>query len=231
MSVHLNQVIKSPKPFITITKGCSKFSHKIKEALNINSKKIELKFEGNTITLNESKIVRKLKSQIETADKLEKFKISEKKIQIGSTINRAIDETREELSDKLNKTKVSLTSSDKKEIFHRVAKKCGISESDIDTNSSQQFIKHLLSQQKQIQKVITHDLFLNKEQPNGDNAAVTKYVIGTLNARVQEIFFPDINFKKIKDCAESETKELLENKLNQANNEIVTLYFSIEKKR
>ncbi|EJD6042747.1 hypothetical protein NQ837_001033 [Providencia rettgeri] len=79
MSMHLNQVVKSPKPFITITKGCSKFSHKIKEALNINSKKIELKFENNTITLNEHKIVSKLKSQIEKVTLLKEFKKGEKK--------------------------------------------------------------------------------------------------------------------------------------------------------
>lgn len=223
MSVHLNQTVKSPKPFITIAKGCSKFSYKIKEALNINIKKIELKFEDNTTTLNENKIVRKLKFEIKKSVPLKEFKESEKKIQINSTINRAIDKTRAELSDKLNKTKVSLTSNDKKEIFHHVAKKCGISESDIDMNASQQFIKHILPQQNQIKKAIKHYLSLKKEQTNKNNAAVTKYVIDTVNARVQEIFFPDINFQEIKDCAKSEAKTLLENKLNQANNEIVTL--------
>lgn len=230
MSMHLNQVVKSPKPFITITKGCSKFSHKIKEALNINSKKIELKFENNTITLNEHKIVSKLKSQIEKVTLLKEFKKGEKKIQINSTINIAIDETRAKLSDKLDKTKVSLTSNDKKEIFHRVARKCGIPESDIDTNASQLFIKQLLPQHTQIKQAITHYLSLKKEQSNENSAAVTKYVIDTVNARIQEIFFPDINFKKVKDCANSEAVALLENKLNQANDEIVTLYFSIGKK-
>ncbi|ENG4187275.1 hypothetical protein ABT230_004107 [Providencia rettgeri] len=230
MSMHLNQVVKSPKPFITITKGCSKFSHKIKEALNINSKKIELKFENNTITLNEHKIVSKLKSQIEKVTLLKEFKKGEKKIQINSTINRAIDETRAKLSDKLDKTKVSLTSNDKKEIFHRVARKYGIPESDIDTNASQLFIKQLLPQHTQIKQAITHYLSLKKEQSNENSAAVTKYVIDTVNARIQEIFFPDINFKKVKDCANSEAMALLENKLNQANDEIVTLYFSIGKK-